>query len=187
MERKYGFRTDVSEVKDKLGKQIRCELTYLGSMGLYVVNTKREGLYGDNYTVHIEKIFEPPIYSTDVDINHIFVERYKTNMEEYYYKLFSDMFHPRKVINITLRRYGREDKYTLLSNPDYNKYDPVACSYIPDENHWLINRNIHSYLELINPKYIIRIINNATKETSYCEKELNTHVVYQIYTTDIFQ
>ena len=177
VERKYGFRTDVSEVKDKIGKLTKCDLTYLSSMKL-----TKAYIYPYNYQctdhmvnskVNIEPFYEPPTYSTDPDINNLFVERYKKDMEEYYFKLFSEIF-TEEIKNISVPQNRKNNiiykKYTVIltTSPWCNPYYQNAVG------------SVEYALHLIKPKYTIRILNNVDEFS-------NKFFIYQIYTSDIFQ
>ena len=123
VEKKYGFRTDVSE--NNICKQIKCSLTYVGTFNFY--NT-----YWASIPTIIEIIYEPPLYNTDSDINNIYIERYKQKMEEYYLKLFDDMF---------LFKFQEEFK---KYNKDKGKYGARKLS-------------VFGILSKIKPKYVIRL------------------------------
>ena len=170
VEKKYGFRTDVSEVKDNICKEIKCYLTYLGSIELHEINLPTPSTVITSVsTVHIEIIYEPLLYSTDSDINNIFVERYKQKMEEYYLKLFNDMFCTFNIKNI---QYG---------NYKYN---------VPIKENKYISTNIGYCLSTIKSEYIIKVLDikkshfHNNNIAYYSTRDKNT--IYQIYKTNIF-
>lgn len=149
IEYKYGFRNDITNVSDKIGTIIKSNLIYLGAVRFTKVNITPEGYNTDIWGINIEKVLDPSQYSTDSDINTIYVKRYEQNINEYYKKLFNMIFTNGEVKEIFITHYGQVHKYTILTFKSvwtYNGFTAVD--------------NISDLILQLKSNYVIRYIND---------------------------
>ena len=85
---KYGFRKIVSDINNNIGKEMMTKLKYLGAFRISSQNINNNGISS------ITPIFEHEFYTNDIEINEIFIKRYKSKMMDYYSDLIKKIYSP---------------------------------------------------------------------------------------------
>lgn len=169
IERKYGFRTDVSEVKDKLGTRIRCELIYIGGFSI------NASVSYDRGTPIIYPVIQPPVFSSDDEINTIFKRRYIKQVADMYENtIFKTIFTN---TNIKLKRFIKN--YNGIPKDTYSFYVSVEQLDVGCNNEYT-----NLILNSVNSEFFIVIETISTPECLGMTKTKHKPA-YQIYRQNI--
>ena len=88
LDNKYGFRKIVPDTNNNIGKEMIMKLKYLGTFTMYV-----SGINNTIYVRCIVPLYEHEFYTNDIEINDIYINRYKSKMISYYFDLIKKIYN----------------------------------------------------------------------------------------------
>jgi hypothetical protein len=122
VERKYSFRADMVEAKDILDKPKKIGLSYVGGFSLKVIWEETFDQVDHGRLSHIEltPFIEPPIFSSDPEINEIHKYRYITQMQKLYETtIFNEIFENYTIETLPVEIQGKHySKYKIKKQCD---------------------------------------------------------------------